>query len=113
MTSGIKRIKTRPLSPASLENCLQQARTGTGTDVRTDVLYPSWLLPEPVAMRSVGNSPVYQSRLQRLAGPQRLESSGWWMVSDRTANAPGYRQSATTLFTVVSKAGCCGFTTSS
>jgi len=91
VTSGIKRIKTRQSSPASLENCLQDARTDTGTDVRTDALYPSWLLPEPVALRSVGNSPVYQGRLQRLAGPQRLESCGWWMASDRTANPPGQR----------------------
>ena len=91
VTSGIKRIKTRPLSPASPENCFQDARTDTGTDVRTDALYPSWLLPEPVALRSVGNSPVYQGRLQRLAGPQRLESCGWWMASYRTANPPSQR----------------------
>ena len=43
----------------------------------SDTLYPSWLLSEPLALRSVGNSPVYQGRLQRLAGPQRLESCGW------------------------------------
>ncbi|MBC7547199.1 MAG: DNA polymerase Y family protein, partial [Polaromonas sp.] len=47
--------------------------------VVSDALYPSWLLSEPLALRSVGNSPVYQGRLQRLAGPQRLESCGWLM----------------------------------
>ncbi len=42
-------------------------------------LYPTWLLPEPIQLATHGNSPVYQGRLQRLAGPQRLEATGWLM----------------------------------
>ena len=50
-----------------------------------DALYPSWLLPEPLALRSISNSPVYQGRLKRVAGPQRLESCGWLMNSEGLA----------------------------
>ncbi|MDO8756218.1 MAG: DNA polymerase Y family protein [Polaromonas sp.] len=51
-------------------------------EVRTEALYPTWLLPEPIKLASVGNSPVYQGRLVRLAGPQRLEATGWLLASD-------------------------------
>ncbi|RYX98242.1 MAG: DNA polymerase Y family protein [Comamonadaceae bacterium] len=44
---------------------------------RIDALYPSWLLPQPLRLQSVGDSPVYQGRLARVSGPQRLEASGW------------------------------------
>lgn len=50
--------------------------------MRSDALYPSWLLPEPVRLAVAGNSPLYQGRLQRLAGPQRLEASGWLAPSE-------------------------------
>ena len=83
--SGIKSIKNKPFSPASPKNALKNALQ----DARTDALYPSWLLPQPMALRSVGNSPVYQGRLQRLAGPQRMESCGWWMASDAAPHLPG------------------------
>ncbi len=52
-----------------------------------EALYPSWLLPEPLRLASVGNRPVYQGALLRLAGPQRLEASGWLMAGD----SPGAR----------------------
>ncbi|MDP2819898.1 MAG: hypothetical protein Q8O29_16830 [Polaromonas sp.] len=39
---------------------------------RTEALYPSWLLPEAVKLAVAGNSPLYQGKLVRLAGPQRL-----------------------------------------
>ncbi|MDI1342225.1 DNA polymerase Y family protein [Polaromonas sp.] len=48
-------------------------------ETRTDALYPTWLLPEPIRLAAVGDSPVYQGPLLRLAGPQRLEASGWLM----------------------------------
>ncbi|WP_309682700.1 DNA polymerase Y family protein [Polaromonas sp.] len=50
----------------------------------TEALYPSWLLPEPLKLATVGDSPVYQGRLVRLAGPQRLEATGWLMGGDGT-----------------------------
>jgi len=45
------------------------------------VLYPSWLLPEPLKLVLVAGSPVYQGALVRLAGPQRLEATGWHAAS--------------------------------
>jgi protein ImuB len=66
--------------------------------VRTDALYPSWLLPEPLKLATAGNHPVYQGKLLRLAGPQRLEASGWLMAGegpndsiDRRASPPAMR----------------------
>jgi len=50
--------------------------------IRAEALYPTWLLPEPLKLACVGNSPVYQGRLVRLAGPQRLEATGWLMPGD-------------------------------
>lgn len=49
---------------------------------RADALYPTWLLPEPIRLAAVGDSPVYQGPLVRLAGPQRLEASGWLMTGE-------------------------------
>ena len=45
-------------------------------------LYPTWLLPEPLRLAAVTGSPVYQGPLVRLAGPQRLEATGWLMGHD-------------------------------
>lgn len=53
-------------------------------EIRTEALYPTWLLPEPLQLASVGNSPVYQGRLVRVAGPQRLEATGWLLPTDAT-----------------------------
>ncbi len=49
---------------------------------RADALYPTWLLPQPLRLAAVGDSPVYQGPLLRLAGPQRLEASGWLMSGE-------------------------------
>lgn len=51
-------------------------------EIRTEALYPTWLLPEPLQLASVGNSPLYQGRLVRVAGPQRLEATGWLLPTD-------------------------------
>ena len=50
--------------------------------LKTEALYPTWLLPEPLKLATAGDSPVYQGRLVRLAGPQRLEASGWLAPAD-------------------------------
>ncbi|MDP3411631.1 MAG: DNA polymerase Y family protein, partial [Polaromonas sp.] len=60
--------------------------------VRSEALYPSWLLPEPLKLAVSGNSPVYQGRLQRLAGPQRLEATGWLAPSEGAYRAHADRQ---------------------
>jgi protein ImuB len=65
---------------------LERARGQKGLKVpatpvaRTEALYPSWLLSQAVKLAVSGNSPVYQGKLVRLAGPQRLEASGWLML---------------------------------
>lgn len=74
-------IKTRTGGVSDSKRGAQQP-----AELLSDALYPSWLLPEPLALRCVGNSPVYQGRLQRLAGPQRLESCGWLMANEGAAN---------------------------
>ncbi|MDB5773109.1 MAG: putative polymerase [Burkholderia sp.] len=38
---------------------------------------PAWLLREPVPLMVRGHKPFYQSTLQILAGPERIEA-GWW-----------------------------------
>jgi protein ImuB len=60
--------------------------------VRSEALYPGWLLPEPLKLAVSGNSPVYQGRLQRLAGPQRLEATGWLAPSEGAYQAHAERQ---------------------
>jgi protein ImuB len=52
-------------------------------DLKTEALYPSWLLHPPLRLAMQGDRPVYQGRLLRLAGPQRLEASGWLMAGDK------------------------------
>ena len=77
---GKKPIKKRPKSaPADL------------SITRTEALYPTWLLPEPIQLATFGNSPVYQGKLQRLAGPQRLEATGWLMKSCEANKPPAIR----------------------
>ncbi len=70
---GRKDIKNSPESEARSET-------------RTEALYPAWLLPEPLKLATVGNSPVYQGKLFRLAGPQRLEAAGWLLAGSDAAH---------------------------
>ena len=66
----------------------------TSADVaatRTESLYPTWLLPEPIQLATFGNSPVYQGKLQRMAGTQRLEATGWLMKSHQADKPPAIR----------------------
>lgn len=64
-------------------------------DAKTEDLYPSWLLPEPLRLAVAGDSPVYQGPLVRLAGPQRLEATGWLIAGDKPgdprSHAPAIR----------------------
>lgn len=72
----------------SIAACARPIRAGGPKDLRkaetpkTEALYPSWLLPEPLRLQTLRDSPVYQGPLVRLAGPQRLEASGWLMTGD-------------------------------
>lgn len=42
-------------------------------------LHPPWILREPVRLAVQGERPLYQGPLVMLAGPERLES-GWWSL---------------------------------
>ncbi len=84
--TGIKRIKN------SLNSTLQ-----TKTEAKTEALYPSWLLTNPLQLQTVGNSPVYQGRLVRLTGPQRLEISGWLMPGEGRGDADETRADPPTM----------------
>lgn len=60
-------------------------------ELKTDALYPSWLLQPPLRLAVLGDSPVYQGRLLRLAGPQRLEATGWLMAGEQFGAGEGER----------------------
>ncbi|SFC55689.1 protein ImuB [Polaromonas sp. OV174] len=60
-------------------------------ETRADALYPTWLLPEPLKLQVLRDSPLYQGTLVRLAGPQRLEASGWLMSGEANDVAEGAR----------------------
>lgn len=66
----------------SIAACARHERVGRLNDIQNEALYPTWLLPEPLKLATLGDSPVYQGRLVRLAGPQRLEATGWLMAGD-------------------------------
>ena len=51
-------------------------------EIKTEALYPAWLLPEPLRLATEGHKPVYQGKLTRMAGPQRLEATGWLAPSE-------------------------------
>jgi protein ImuB len=50
-------------------------------NLKTDGLYPSWLLASPLKLEVHHNRPQYPGPLILLAGPQRLEA-GWWDGGD-------------------------------
>ena len=55
-----------------------QAQT---TVTQVSPLYPTWLLPQPLALDCDQDGPLYQGRLILLAGPQRVEA-GWWAAGE-------------------------------
>lgn len=46
-------------------------------EVRSDALYPAWLLPEPLKLKVKDNKPQYEGPLERLVRAWRVET-GWW-----------------------------------
>lgn len=84
-TPGTKRLKKE-------EKKTFPERLDAPALVKTDALYPTWLLPEPQCLATEGNSPVYQGKLMRLAGPQRLEATGWLAPSEGAHQAHAERQ---------------------
>ncbi len=64
---------------------------------RAEALYPTWLLPEPLRLATEGHKPVYQGRLTRLAGPQRLEATGWLAPSEGAHQMHAERETPPTM----------------
>lgn len=91
--TGLKHIqKGRKKASAASLNAPHAASQG-----KVDALYPSWLLPEPQRLATEGNSPVYQGRLTRMAGPQRLEATGWLAPSEGAYRAHAERHTPPTM----------------
>ena len=62
----------------------------TKFDVKTDALYPTWLLPQPLRLATRAGAPQLQGALVKLAGPQRVEATGW-LLADTSDIAPALR----------------------
>ncbi len=57
---------------------------------KTDALYPTWLLRQPLKLASKAGAPLHQGALVKLAGPQRLEATGW-LLADQADITPALR----------------------
>ena len=56
----------------------------------TDALYPTWLLPKPLRLVTRAGVPQLHGPLVKLAGPQRLEATGW-LLAESADIAPALR----------------------
>ncbi|WP_431096528.1 Y-family DNA polymerase [Polaromonas aquatica] len=72
---------------------LRKSASQAFPEARAEALYPAWLLPEPLKLQAESNSPVYQGKLTRLAGPQRLEAAEW-LLADPHVGSTGTGLSA-------------------
>ena len=57
---------------------------------KTDALYPTWLLPQPLRLATRAGAPQLHGALVKLAGPQRLEATGW-LLAESVDIAPALR----------------------
>lgn len=85
-----------PKRPARKKALTQNSPNGASVS-KTEALYPSWLLPHPLKLSTHGNSPVYEGKLVRLTGPQRLEISGWLVQGEGKNDADEDRADPPTL----------------
>jgi protein ImuB len=88
--SAIKSIAAHPgaLRARGLKRFKKEAGEAPPAS-RTEALYPTWLLPEPLKLGTSGSSPVYQGKLTRLTGPQRLEAAEWLLAGRDAADLAG------------------------
>jgi protein ImuB len=81
---------TAQLNPARVGRKRSKAGSASSlSEIKTEALYPAWLLPEPLKLATAGNNPVYQGKLHRLAGPQRLEAAEWLLADSEAARGAG------------------------
>ena len=86
-----KKVATHahPTGAIGLNDALKQHKTGTRPFIQADVLYPTWLLTQPLKLTVRNNAPLCAEGgpLTLLAGPQRVEA-GWWSVQTRGDASP-------------------------
>jgi len=72
---------------------IKGSQSDTKTDAITDALFPTWLLRKPLKLATQAGAPLHQGALVKLAGPQRLEATGWLMSkgADQADIAPALR----------------------
>ncbi|MDP3134853.1 MAG: DNA polymerase Y family protein, partial [Burkholderiaceae bacterium] len=76
---------------AALGARLRRAGREPVPQLRPEALYPAWLLDRPQRLRMQADRPLCHGELRLLAGPQRLETSGWAAQADASAEASAQR----------------------
>lgn len=76
---------------AALRARLRRAGHEPDSQLRPEALYPAWLLDRPQRLRMQADRPLYHGELRLLAGPQRLETSGWAAQADGPAEGSAQR----------------------
>ncbi|HEY1101873.1 MAG TPA: DNA polymerase Y family protein [Burkholderiaceae bacterium] len=76
---------------AAQELLAHHRKAATNDQGLCEALLPSWLLEAPLPLEVRGNRPWYQGPLTLLAGPQRLESSGWLADAPALQRRPAMR----------------------
>ena len=74
----------------TLSKGIKQLQKEAKTNVKTDALFPTWLLAQPLKLASKSGAPLHQGPLVKLAGPQRLEATGW-LLAETADIAPALR----------------------
>jgi protein ImuB len=74
----------RPESMQEAVPALSAPEPAAGMACAQDVLYPPWLLREPLRLAVKGDQPFYQGPLQLLTRARRIESN-WWEPGDKEA----------------------------
>jgi protein ImuB len=76
--SAVAQADHRPEHKQAWTPALHKGRThALPIASRPDVLYPPWLLRQPLRLEMRNGHPYYRGALRKLVGPQRLEA-GWW-----------------------------------
>jgi protein ImuB len=67
-----------------------RGKSGEAGKGQADVLYPQWLLREPLQLTLQNERPCYKGQLRKLVGPQRVEA-GWWGGREEEGGHPAVR----------------------
>jgi protein ImuB len=81
------RADHRPQCMQVWQPALQEGKVVHTPATLPGALWPTWLLPEPQALRCRQGLPHYHGRLHLLLGPQRIESA-WWDSAPSAQGGP-------------------------